>query len=105
VTVPAPPVRGVVPATLRPGVCGCASLLALDHTTCCVYVQTDKDEPTADEPKTMTFKPPTLNEEDKLSMTVPGQYACDACAAVAYQIQVIVHMHQCVCRAPTTWPV
>ena len=35
----------------------------------------------------ITFKPPQMDEEETDSLTLPDAYRCDACAAIAYQIE------------------
>eukprot|EP01043_Picozoa_sp_COSAG02_P034681 COSAG02_NODE_2440_length_8858_cov_73.811965_3_plen_166_part_00 len=40
----------------------------------------------------ISFKPPQMDEEESESTSLPDAYRCDACAAIAYQIEA-----QCVC--------
>ena len=35
----------------------------------------------------ISFKPPQLDEEEQESMVIPPVYRCDACRAVAFQVQ------------------
>ena len=45
----------------------------------------------------ISFKPPQMDEEETESTSLPDAYRCDACAAIAYQIEA-----QCVTVLPPT---
>jgi len=48
------------------------------------------ERPISDGMKKMTFKTPTLSEEDTHSNFLPAELKCDACRVVAYQARQIL---------------
>ncbi len=59
------------------------------HSPLCCWNGAGPQEPDEVPPgqQKISFKPPQLDEEESESMTLPDAYRCDACAAIAYQIE------------------
>ena len=52
-----------------------------------VAVEGNQEPPPPPGQTKISFKPPQLDEEEQESMVIPPVYRCDACRAVAFQVQ------------------
>ena len=46
----------------------------------------------ADGTGTIRFEPPTLNDEESHSTHMPDMMKCDACKAIAYQVNIFYYL-------------
>ena len=54
---------------------------------CCVYGEVTQSED--GKSGTISFSPPTLNDEEAHSKHIPTHLKCDACTVIAYKVCII----------------